>query len=77
MDDILDQIEHLQNMRLQPNDILIVTVDKNYSNRDIENIHDIFSKVLDKNGYDNDVIIKPKEVDIEILRKEDISDGEH
>lgn len=75
MEDIIDCIEQIQSMRLQPDDLIIVTIDISYTDQQRDEIARTFHKALRDNGYDNKIILKPSDIDINILRKEDISDG--
>lgn len=77
MEDMLEKIELLQNMRLKDGDILVVTVDESCSEKDKELLSNIIENFLKKNNINNKILIKSNDVNFEILRKEDILNGEH
>lgn len=77
MEDMLEKIELLQNMRLKDGDILVVTVDESCLEKDKELLSNIIENFLKKNNINNKILIKSNDVNFEILRKEDILNGEH
>lgn len=77
MEDMLEKIELLQNMRLKDGDILVVTVDESCSEKDKELLSNIIENFLKENNINNKILIKSNDVNFEILRKEDILNGEH
>lgn len=75
MEDLLDKIELLQNMRLRDGDILVITVPPECSSAMRSTISGSIDEYLKANGFNNRIIIKERGIDFEILRKEDVSDG--
>lgn len=75
MEDLLDKIELLQNMRLREGDILVITVPPECASAMRSRISESIDEYLKANGFDNRIIIKERGIDFEILRKEDVSDG--
>lgn len=76
MEDLLDKIEQIQAMRLQDNDIIVLSIDRSsYTDSEAHDLFNNFNKMLKNYGCNNKVLIKPKDIDIDILRKEDILNG--
>jgi len=72
------KIEKIESLKLNKNDILIVSVDlQDMSNSKaslyVKHLTEIFKKLLDENGYDNKFVVISDKISISKISKEDVT----